>query len=65
MEELNETAVLVGIDYNRDPETVKRHLDELEALAGTLGIICLEKNNRPFKIPESPFSCWNRKSRRN
>ena len=55
MEENKETAILVGIDYNRDPETVKRHLDELEALAGTIGIITLDKIIAPLKSPSPRF----------
>jgi len=55
MEEINEKAVLVGIDLNRDPETVKRHLDELEALIATLDIDTAEKIIAPLKKTHAPF----------
>ena len=55
MDDIEEKAVLVGIDFNRDPETVRRHLDELEALAGTLGIETAEKIVAPLKTPHSRF----------
>ena len=55
MEEEKLTALLVGIDYSRDPGTVKRHLDELEALAETIGITTLEKITAPLKSPSPRF----------
>ena len=55
MEEKELTAVLVGIDYNRESETVKRHLDELEALAATIGINTVEKIIAPLKSPTPRF----------
>ncbi len=51
MEEKKPTAVIVGIDYSRESETVKRHLDELEALSETIGIETVEKIIAPLKNP--------------
>ncbi len=54
-EEKNEKAVIIGIDLNRDRDTVRNHLNELEALLETLGISTAEKVIAPLKKTHAPF----------